>query len=84
MVIRSAAGKVCNWLAAGAIGAGIALLFAPHSGQKTRRLIRRKTERYIQDAGDDVVEKTGEFYTRGKQAAGGAARRLRRKLALAG
>ncbi len=31
-------------LAAGAAGAGIALLFAPQSGARTRRLIARKAE----------------------------------------
>ena len=70
-------------LVAGTIGAGVALLFAPHSGQRTRRLIRRKAEQYIQDAGDDVIEKTEEIYLWGRQAAGDTARRLRRKLNLA-
>ena len=70
-------------LLAGTIGAGVALLFAPHSGQRTRRLIRRKAEQYIQDAGNDVVEKTEEIYLWSKEAAENTARRLRRKLNIA-
>jgi gas vesicle protein len=83
MSIRSRAARCGNWLAAGAIGAGIALLFAPQSGQRTRRLIRRKAERCIQDAGDEVAEKTRGLYIRGKLAADGTARKLRRKLHVA-
>jgi gas vesicle protein len=83
MSIRSVAGKCGNWLAAGAIGAGVALLLAPQSGQRTRRLIRRKAERYVQDAGDEVAKKTRDLYIWGKQAADGKARRFRRKLHVA-
>lgn len=34
------------------IGAGVALLFAPQSGQDTRRLIRKKARRIAADARD--------------------------------
>jgi gas vesicle protein len=34
------------------VGAGVALLFAPQSGQDTRRLIRRKAKRIADDATD--------------------------------
>ena len=34
------------------IGAGVALLFAPHSGEDTRRLIRRKAKRLATDVRD--------------------------------
>ena len=83
MSIRSSAAKLGGWLAAGTIGAGAALLFAPYSGQRTRRLIRRKAEHYIQDASADVAEKTEDLYLWGKQAAEHTARRLRRKLTVA-
>jgi gas vesicle protein len=36
-------------LAAAAVGAGAALLFAPQSGERTRRQIRHKTEDLIRD-----------------------------------
>ncbi len=34
------------------IGAGVALLFAPQSGEDTRRLIRKKARRFASDARD--------------------------------
>jgi gas vesicle protein len=80
MKIRPLAGKAGNWLAAGAIGAGVSLLFAPHSGRVTRRIIRRKAQEYIEDARNEVAEKTEDLYVRGKQAAEHTARTLRRKL----
>lgn len=83
MSSRPFAATLGTCLLAGTIGAGVALLFAPHSGQRTRRLIRRKAEQYIQDAGDDVFEKTEELYLWGRQAAEDTARRLRRKLNVA-
>ena len=67
-------------LVAGAIGAGVALLFAPRSGQQTRRLIGRKAGDYLQDARSNVAEKSRDLYSRGKQA---AARKLRQKLHVA-
>ena len=71
------ASKCGTCLMAGAIGGGLALLFAPHAGQQTRRLIWRKAGEYTQDAGDRVAAKTQELYAWGKHA---AARRLRRTL----
>jgi len=50
-----------GWLLIGAgIGAGIALLYAPVSGQETRKLIRRKAE----DARDTIVETGGQVRDR--------------------
>src|SRR5690242_9068912 len=80
---RPLAATLGTCLLAGTIGAGVALLFAPHSGQKTRRLIRRKAEQYIEDAKAEMAEKTEELYLRGREAAENTARRLRRKLNLA-
>ena len=59
-----------------AIGAGIALLYAPQPGTQTRKYLRRKAE----DARDTLVE-TGEsildagkdMYRKGMKAATGAA-----------
>ena len=57
-------------VAGGIIGAGTALLFAPHSGQRTRRQIsrssrktRNQAEKMVKDAADsmsDVIEDLGE------------------------
>jgi gas vesicle protein len=80
---RPLTATVGTCLVAGTIGAGVALLFAPHSGIKTRRLIRRKAEQCIEEAKADMAERTEELYLRGKQAAENTARKLRRKLNLA-
>lgn len=38
------------------VGAGVALLFAPQSGEETRRLIRRRTKRLARDAEDKLED----------------------------
>lgn len=68
-------------LVAGALlGAGVALLFAPQSGERTRRDIRRAAEkarnkvdgirleaqRAIDELADDVSDRLEEEFTRGK------------------
>ena len=59
-----------------AVGVGVTLLFAPQSGARTRRLLRRKTE--------DFVHGTLEVYERLREKGNGAARilayRLKRRL----
>lgn len=50
IVIEKHSGDVGNLLLGVLIGAGIALLFAPRSGQATRKVIRRKAR----EAGDAV------------------------------
>ncbi|MCE5313222.1 MAG: YtxH domain-containing protein [Nitrospiraceae bacterium] len=47
------------FLAGGLIGAGIALLYAPQSGKKTRRDIQR-TARKLKNAGYEIVDETIE------------------------
>jgi gas vesicle protein len=41
-------------LLAAAAGAGVALLLAPYSGERTRRLIRFKAESFAKDLRDEV------------------------------
>ncbi len=53
-------------LTAGAVSAGVALLFAPQSGARTRRLVRRKAE--------DTGHVVREAYERVKDGGNGAAR----------
>jgi len=36
------------------VGAGVALLFAPQSGEETRRLIRKRSRRFANEARDKV------------------------------
>lgn len=53
-------GKLAWFFAGAAIGAAIALLYAPESGEVTRRRIGRKFDEHrerLEDAGRDLVEK---------------------------
>lgn len=65
------------WFVAGvAVGATIALLFAPASGQETRRVIGRtasKSRESLADAGRDVIEKSKGLYEKGRRIADDAA-----------
>lgn len=76
------------WLAIGAaVGAGIALLYAPKTGKDTRRLIRRKAEdarETIADTSEQIRDKVvetseqildagREVYRKGAEIANGAA-----------
>ena len=54
-----------GWLLIGAaVGAGIALLYAPVSGQEARKLVRRKAE----DARDTIVEAGGRVRDKAVEA----------------
>ncbi len=77
-------------LAGGIVGAGVALLFAPQSGDRTRRdLVRyaRKTRTRAEEAVDDlstnitdlvenIGDKTDELLDKGKEVAGSARKDL--------
>lgn len=76
--------------AGGVIGAGLALLFAPQSGSRTRKDILRYSKRAghrVEEAVDDLAadvsnlvetigEKTDDLLEKGKDAAGGARKDL--------
>jgi gas vesicle protein len=47
-----------------AIGAGLALLFAPQTGEKTRRQIRQKAKT-VKDFCEDVQNNAQDLYSRG-------------------
>jgi gas vesicle protein len=69
-------GKVVWFFAGAALGATIALLYAPQSGRDTRRIIRKKTREgreYVTDAGRDLAEKGRELYEKGLRVADEAA-----------
>jgi len=52
-----------------AAGAAVALLYAPQSGEKTRRQLRRNLEDagdYIKDAADDIGDRAEKYVKRGR------------------
>ena len=65
------------WFVAGAaLGATIALLYAPAAGQETRRKIAEKTDQgrqVLADQGRDLYERGKEMYERGRKLADDAA-----------
>jgi gas vesicle protein len=53
------------------VGVGIGMLFAPKSGQETRKLIKDKTgesTEYIKQRGADVKQTASEWVDKGKEA----------------
>lgn len=69
-------GKVI-WLVAGvAIGATIALLYAPATGEETRRKIVKQTRKHreaLADSGKEMLDRGKEMYDRGRKLADDAA-----------
>lgn len=70
------------WFITGAaLGASIALLYAPQSGRDTRRYIGKKARQggeAIADAGRDALDKGRDLYDKGRQMAEDAADLLER------
>jgi gas vesicle protein len=70
-------GNKAVWFVAGiAIGATIALLYAPASGEVTRRKIARKTQEgrdALSESGKDMLDRGREMYERGRKLADDAA-----------
>lgn len=81
-------------VAGGAIGAGLALLYAPQSGRRTRRQIRGYAHKVrneaeqmasdltdsVSDMVEEIGEKTGELTQRGGEVAEGMRRDLLRNI----
>ena len=68
--------KVVWFLAGAAIGASIALLYAPQSGEETRRLLSKKAREgrdVLSDAGEELVDKGRDLYDKGRRLADDAA-----------
>jgi gas vesicle protein len=64
------------FLTGAAMGAAVALLYAPQSGERTRRQIGRKLadgREILADSTDDVIEKGRDLYTKGRRVADEAA-----------
>ncbi|MGO9895081.1 MAG: YtxH domain-containing protein [Bryobacteraceae bacterium] len=60
-----------GWFITGAaIGAGVALLYAPKSGKDTRRYIAHQTEKgrqMVTDTSKDVADASREMFERGRK-----------------
>ncbi len=71
-----------TWFIAGtAVGATLALLFAPASGRVTRRQIRRQVEQgtdALSESSHDLLEKGKELFDRGRKMADDAADMIER------
>jgi len=80
-------GSSIVWFVAGAaVGAAIALLFAPASGRHTRKLIARKADEgreALAEQGRAAVERTRELYEKGRKVADDAAEMFERGRKLA-
>jgi len=75
-------GDKAVWFLAGiAIGATIALLYAPASGEVTRRKIVRRTQESrdaVMESGKEMLERGKEMYERGRKLADDAAEMFER------
>ncbi len=64
-------GSKVVWFMAGiAVGATVALLYAPASGEDTRRQIARKAQKgrdALADSGSDLIDRGREMYERGRK-----------------
>ncbi len=73
--------KVVWFMAGIAIGATVALLYAPASGEHTRRKIVKKTLQSrdaVADSGKEMLERGKEMYERGRKLADDAAEMFER------
>jgi len=69
-------GKMVWFVAGAAVGAAIALLYAPQAGEDTRRYISRHARRSsaaVADAGRDLFDKGRDLYEKGRRVADDAA-----------
>jgi gas vesicle protein len=66
----SIAGKVSYFLAGVSVGAAVALLLAPKTGEQTRKLIAKKAEEgkdYVASKGREFREQAEELVEKGKE-----------------
>jgi gas vesicle protein len=59
---RNNGDRIVWFLAGAAFGAAVALLYAPQSGERTRRMISRK----VREGGEVLTDKGREFYDKGR------------------
>jgi gas vesicle protein len=69
-------GKLVWFVAGAAIGATIALLYAPQPGHETRRIIGKKARRAgdsVAETGRDLADKGRDLFEKGRRVADDAA-----------
>jgi gas vesicle protein len=69
-------GKLIWFVAGAAIGSTIALLYAPQTGENTRRMINKKTRKSreaLEDVGRDLYDRGRDLYEKGRRVADDAA-----------
>jgi gas vesicle protein len=74
-------GKFLWFVAGAAIGSTIALLYAPQSGEETRRIIKKKTReggKVLAENSRDLMDKGRELYEKGLRVADDAAEMIER------
>jgi gas vesicle protein len=75
-------GSVFIWFVSGAaLGAAVALLLAPESGERTRRKLSQQAERgrrTLMESGQEIFERGRELYERGREIAEDAAEMFER------
>ena len=72
----NSSGVVICFLSGAIVGAAVALLLAPESGQRTRRKLAHQAERgrkTIIESGQELFERGRELYERGREIAEDAA-----------
>jgi gas vesicle protein len=79
---RNNTADLIGWLVVGAVlGAAVALLLAPETGEKTRRKLVKQAERgrkSILESGQEIFERGRELYERGREIAEDAAEMFER------
>lgn len=78
---QDSTGKLIWFIAGAAVGAAIALLYAPARGEETRKYIGQKTRegsQAIAESSKDMYERGRELYERGRKMADDAAELLER------
>jgi gas vesicle protein len=68
--------NVLWFLVGAAMGAGVALLYAPQAGDKTRRLLGRKIadgRDALSEQGGDLLDRSKELFEKGRKVADDAA-----------
>lgn len=69
---ENSSGKLAWFFAGAAIGAAIALLYAPEAGEDTRRRIGRKLDEHrdrLAESGREVLDKGKELLDKGRRVA---------------